>query len=258
MKTGIYLRYGGDGMLRRIRRKLSRRPIPTKYLFLFTLILFFALAIQTIFYIEKRLAPTIKEIARFKVEQLANHAINETLSTNIMQGSDFRQLVDFQKDEQGQIQSALFNNNEYSRIVSETLHLITPILEEMESEPLKLPLGQVLHSNLLASLGPKIPAKLIPFGDVQVRMETRIQNAGINNVIYTAVLVIEAKVKIIIPFSTEPATIHSELPISNAMIVGNVPQFYYDGKGNVVGSEKPGVQPPTIIPPVQASTTIQP
>ncbi|HBI04172.1 MAG TPA: sporulation protein YunB [Paenibacillaceae bacterium] len=245
-------------MLRRIRRRLSKRPIPTKYLFLFTLILFLALVTQTFYYIDKRLAPTIREIARFKVEQLANHAINDTLSKNIMQGSDFRQLVEFQKDEQGQIQSALFNNNEYSRIVSETIQHISPILEKMESEPLKLPLGQVLQSNLLASLGPTIPVNLVPFGDVQVKMETRIQDSGINMVLYTAVLVIETKVKIIIPFSTEPATIHSELPISNAMIVGNVPQFYYDGKGNVVGSEKPGVQAPTIIPPVQASTTVHP
>lgn len=252
------MRYGGGGMLRKIRRRLTRRPIPTKYLFLFTIILFLALFIQTFYYIDKRLAPTIKEIARFKVEQLANHAINETLSKNIMQGSDFRQLVEFQKDEQGQIQSALFNNNEYSRIVSETIQHIAPILEQMESEPVNIPLGQVLQSNLLASLGPSIPARLVPFGDVQVKMETRIQDSGINMVLYTAVLVIETKVKIIIPFSTEPATIHSELPISNAMIVGNIPQFYYDGNGNVVGSEKPGVQAPTIIPPVQANTEVHP
>lgn len=252
------MRYGGDGMLRKIHRRIFRRPIPTKYMFLFTVILFFALVIQTFYYIEKRLSPTIKDIARFKVEQLANHAINETLSKNIAQGTDFRQLIEFQRDEQGRIQSALFNNNEYSRIVSETIKQIVPILEEMEAEAIKLPLGQILQSNLLAALGPAIPIRLVPLGDVRVNMETRIQDTGINNVLYTAVLVIETKVKIVIPFSTEPATIRSELPISNALIVGNVPQFYYDGKGNVVGSETPGVQPPTIIPPVQATTTLHP
>jgi hypothetical protein len=62
-------------------------------------------------------------------------------------------------------------------------------------------------------------------------------------------------VKIVIPFSTQPAVVKSEIPISNALIIGNVPQFYYDGTGRPVGSEVPGVQPPSIMPPVQVNST---
>lgn len=243
----------------RLRRSpfLRLRSIPTKYLFLITLIIFLLLIIQTFLYVERSIGPNLKEVARFKVEQLATKAINDAISKKMMQGTDFRQLVELQRDKNGQVQTALFNNNEYARIVAEAMARVTNALDDMESVPYQIPLGQVFQSNLLASLGPNIPVTLVPMGTAQVDVETRMQNAGINNVLVTAVMVIQAKVKILIPFSTEPAVIKSEIPLSTVLIVGNVPQFYYDGNGNPVASAQPGMQAPSIVPPIQANTSVQ-
>lgn len=248
-------------MIRRTR--IGRRPsfrwrtIPSKYLFLLTVVLFFALLLQAFFYVEKNLSPTIKDIARMKAEQMANQSIQEAISKDFINSTDFRKLVEFQKDNNGQIESVLFNDNEYARIVGEARGKVIDNLNKLEAVPQKIPLGQVLQSNLLASLGPDIPITLLPMGTVHVELQTRMQQAAINNVLVTAVLVIESKVKIVIPFSSEPAVVKSEVPLSSALIVGNVPQFYYDGNGNPVGSAKPGIQAPTIIPPVQANTSVQ-
>ncbi|WCK53812.1 sporulation protein YunB [Aneurinibacillus sp. Ricciae_BoGa-3] len=139
--------------------------------------------------------------------------------------------------------------------VGETTNRVTNTLDDMEQVPQTIPLGQVLGSNLLSQLGPSIPITLIPYGTVQVDLETKMQEAGINMVLITVVVVIQAKVKIVIPFSTEPAYVKSEIPISNALIVGNVPQFYYDGNGKAIGSEVPGVPAPNIVPPVKINST---
>ncbi|WP_051330811.1 sporulation protein YunB [Aneurinibacillus terranovensis] len=241
--------------MKRFGKKKSKAPIPGKYMFILSIVVFLGLTLQTFYYIERNLEPAIREIARFRVEQLATRAINDAINKKIVQGTNFKELVEFQKDQNGKIQAALFNYNEYSRIVGETTGRVTNTLEELEQMPQTIPLGQALGSNLLAQTGPNIPITLVPYGSVQVDLNTKMQEAGINMVLITVVVVIQAKVKIVIPFSTDPAVVKSEIPISNALIVGNVPQFYYDGNGKAVGSEVPGASVPNIVPPMQINST---
>jgi sporulation protein YunB len=240
---------------RRRRKYVGRGPIPSKYMFLISLLIFLGLTFQTFYYIEKNLEPTLREVAKARTEQLAKKAIHDAINKKIIKETNFKDLVQIQKDNDGRVQVALFNSNEYSRIVLEATENVTHALNELEVMPQPLPLGQALRSNLLAQFGPDLPLTLRPFGSVHVELKTKMQEAGINMVLITVVVVIETKVKIVIPFSTQPAVVKSEIPISNALIIGNVPQFYYDGTGRPVGSEVPGVQPPSIMPPVQVNST---
>ena len=47
---------------------------------------------------------------------------------------------------------------------------------------------------------------------------------------------ITAEMAIIIPFDTKPETVVTEIPISYLLVVGDVPMYYYDNKGNPSGS----------------------
>jgi sporulation protein YunB len=224
-------------------------------MFLISLLIFLGLTFQTFYYIEKNIEPVLHSIARIRAEQMATKAIHDAINQKIIKETDFKKLIDIKEDKDGKVQVATFNSNEYTRIVFESTENVMHALKDMETTPEKIKLGQALRSNLLAQLGPELPITLVPYGNVHVELDTKMQQAGINMVLITVFIIIETKVKIVIPFSTQPAVVQSEVPISNALIVGDVPQFYYDGTGKPVGSEVPGVQPPPILPPVQMNTT---
>jgi sporulation protein YunB len=242
-------------MKKRLGSRSRRAPIPPKYMFIISLLIFLGLTFQTFYYVEKNIQPTVREIARIRAEQLANDAIHEAINKKTISEVNFKDLVHFQKDNGGKIQVASFDNKEYLRIVMDATENVAHSLEKMEAVPQTLPLGQALGSSLLAQFGPKLQLTLVPFGSVHVEMDIKMKQAGINMVLVTVIMTVQTKVKIVIPFSTQPALVQTEIPISSALIVGSVPQFYYDGAGKPIGSEVPGVQPPSILPPVQADST---
>ncbi|MBN6186706.1 sporulation protein YunB [Aneurinibacillus sp. BA2021] len=242
---------------RRLRNRSARAPIPSKFMFLISLFIFLGLIFQTFYYVEKNIEPVLHEIARVRADQIATKAIHEAISKKLIKEVSFKDLVELKEDNQGRVQAALFNGNEYSRIVLDAIENVSHALNELEAMPQTLPIGQALHSNLLARMGPDLPLTLVPFGNVHVEMDIKMQEAGINMVLITVVMIVQTKVKIVIPFSTQPALVEAEYPISNALIVGNVPQFYYDGEGRPTGSEVPGMTPPPIIPPIQPKSAEQ-
>jgi sporulation protein YunB len=237
--------------MKRTRIKPSKAPIPSKYMFIISIFIFLGLSFQTFYYLEKNLEPVIREIARIRVEQLATKAVHEAIDRKAIQSTNFQQLVDIQKDKDGKIQAAIFNTNAHAQIIEETMTRVTHVLAEMGSISQKIPLGQALHSNLLAQFGPDIPLKLVPLGTVQVDLDTKMKEAGINMVLVTVVVVIDTKVKIVFPFSTQPALVKSEIPISSALVVGSVPQIFYNNAESGAGSSTSGQQLPSIVPPVQ-------
>ncbi|WCN38373.1 sporulation protein YunB [Aneurinibacillus uraniidurans] len=236
--------------MKRRKKRSVRAPIPSRYMFLISLAVFLGLSIQTFYYIEKNLEPVIRDIARARVEQMATKTLHDAISEKIVKQTNFKELVQVQKDKNGKIQVASFDYNRYAPIVADVTENVGRTLEKLEQTPEKIPLGQALRSNLLAQYGPDIPVTLVPYGSSHVELKPEVKEAGINMVLVTVYVVVHTKIKIVIPFTTEPTSLTMEIPISNTLIVGDVPQFYYDGNGKAVGSEVPGAVPPA-IPPVQ-------
>jgi sporulation protein YunB len=228
----------------RYRRKI--KPFSFKTAFFLSLLLFFLISLQSFLYIDRQLEPAVISIASTKVEQLAADAINDAVSKKIAEGTDFKDLVFFQKDGDGKIKAILFNYNEQSRIVGEATARVSNALKELESVPLVIPLGQALNSNILATIGPDVPITMVPMGSVQVDLVPEIKEAGINMVHINVYIDIRAKVQVVIPFTTQPTVVSSKIPITQGLFMGDVPNFYFKGSGNPGdgGSTSP-------MPPIQ-------
>ncbi len=56
-------------------------------------------------------------------------------------------------------------------------------------------------------------------------------DVGINMVLVEVYIRVIEEVAIVIPFDLEPEVVETEIPISYLLVVGDVPMYYYDGKG---------------------------
>lgn len=180
---------------------------------------------------EKRVEPTLMLIAQSKADQVAKLAITDAVTKRLtQQGVDFNEIVIMEKDGEGSIKAVNFNFKEYSRIVGETTARIQNRLKEFEQENVKttIPLGLATKNVFLEHLGPDIPVSFVPIGAVKTRLETRLKQAGINMVLVTVYIYIEVDLRVIIPFATKQQTVTTEIPITEALIVGKVPNYLYN------------------------------
>ncbi|OEF99389.1 sporulation protein YunB [Vulcanibacillus modesticaldus] len=219
-----------------------------KRLVIMSLLLLMLIIFQSFLYIEKQLEPILMSIAQARVKQIATNAVNDAITKKIAQNTNFKDLIQFEMDNNGKIRAAIFNYSEFARIVGEATAKVENTLNELEKmvEPIKL--GAVFNSELLADFGPELPITIIPIGSVQVNPKTIYHNAGINVVVMTVLMEIRAEVQVVIPFVTEPSVITSAIPIAQTQIFGDVPQFYYGGNYYNQTPELQTAPPIQIIP----------
>ncbi|WP_248928112.1 sporulation protein YunB [Paenibacillus hamazuiensis] len=249
-KGRISAQTGGKLMLV-LRRRWKSRPAPAKHVkrnILIALLIFMLFSIQSFIYIEKNLKPPLMNLAKIRIKQLATQSINTAITERMSQGTNYDKLIDWRTDASGKVTGFTLNYAEHMKITSDTITTVDTLLKNLKEIPEHIPLGQAMNSAILASFGPDIPIRLVPAGAVKVDLSTRYQNAGINMILVEVYLRIIAEVTIIIPFDSEPEIVETEVPISYSLVVGDVPTYYFDGKGNPVGGSS-GALPPSISLP---------
>jgi sporulation protein YunB len=248
----------GDELMR-FRRRLPRRrgPLPFRYVFIISFIIFILLTVQGLWIIEKGIKPALLSIAETRVNQIATSAINDAINKQIAERIDVEELTVIEKDNNGMITSVDFNPKVVTRVLSEATIRVQNNLRRVEngeldqlgmiddveierdmSEPRppgivhNIPLGQATKNTLLANLGPKVPVRFTPIGSVKSDVVKKITEYGINNALLEISIHIEVSVKVVIPFATDTAIVKTDIPVAVRIIQGGVPQFYNNGSSN--------------------------
>lgn len=215
--------------------------------FLFLLFIMLVFALQSVIFIEKNLRPPLMNLAKVRVKQIATQSINSAITDRLSNQANYDKLIEWQRDNNGNVSSFVLNYAEHMRITAETVSTVQSQLLKLESMPEHVPLGQVMGSALLSSFGPKIPVKLIPVGSAKVSLSTRYENAGINMILVEVYIRVIAEVSVIVPFDSEPEVVETEIPVTYVLVVGGTPMYYMDNKGNPVAGSS--ALPPSISLP---------
>jgi sporulation protein YunB len=187
--------------------------------FVFTL----AFSILAFIILEKNLNPTLIAIAEAKARTLATITINKGIEENVAKSISYEDLVTIRTNLRGEVSYVQPNTMEINRIASQTAIFVQLALEELVEEDIKIPLGLVLGSQLLANVGPEVGVKILPIGTVEVDIKEDFIDAGINQTRHRVILVITAHVQIIIPLVSRDVVVKSHVPLAETIIVGNVP-----------------------------------
>lgn len=205
------------------------------------------LMLQAFAYVENNLKPPIMYLAKIRMKQIATDAINEAITSQVTEGKEADQLIDWKMDSSGKVSGFMLNYAEHMKITSNAFKVVQSTLQDKHKLSESIPLGQALGSPIIASFGPNIPIRVEPEGAVKVDLKTREKDAGINMVLVEVFIHVTVEVGVVVPFDMEPEVIDTEIPVSYLMVVGNVPMYYYDGNGKPVGDS--GASAPSIALP---------
>lgn len=169
--------------------------------------------------------------------QCVNQAKNiATIITNeqssiVMEKYKYEDLATVIKDDNGKIQMVKLNIIPVNEIISDVAIRVQNELNNVETADMGIRLGSFSGSKLLSYFGPKINIKISCIGNVETDLKSEFKSVGINQTLHQVYLDIDCEVMILTPYNTKNEKIKNQVLIAESIIVGEIPNTYYNLDG---------------------------
>lgn len=197
------------------------------------LIMFFSIIIVMIMFL-RTAYPVFKSTCETAAGSKGTKIINDEVN-KVMENYTYESLIKIEKDVDGKISFIEADSRKMNQVVS---MIITNIQKEFDKIPrttVNINMGSVSGISILENYSPKFSIELESAGSINAQIKTEFKEVGINQTQHKIYLDIDTKVGILTPFATFGKDINSDVLLTEAVIVGNVPDSYYnlDGLTNV-------------------------
>jgi sporulation protein YunB len=184
------------------------------------------IAILIFILIDQGIKPTIIAMSEAKVEYIAvlamNNAVNKILGNNVK----YSDLTDVLTDKDGKISMVQYNTILINTLARETSSLAQDEIRSLGAEGITVPLGSITKSKILSGAGPDIKVTIIPVGSVSTNFSDEFKQAGINQTRHKIYLELKTQVRIVVPLGSDIINVSTKVPITETLIVGEVPGTY--------------------------------
>jgi len=214
-------------ILRRAPLRRAPRSKSEKKSVFFSIFVIIALGIS-IYFIGNFLKNVTGKMALSDATDMVTAAINDKISDKMSEGQyTYDYFVTLQKDENGDVTAISANMARINMLSSEILQEVisatnSGLLDE------KIPIGNLLGSNLLIGRGPRIPVRIIMSTSSYANFRNELEAAGINQVKHQIILDVRVQINVLLPWEIRTTEVHSEVLIAETVLVGKVPSTYFD------------------------------
>lgn len=192
-----------------------------------SIIAIIVIAVITFIIVTRAISPIIDELCIDKAKNIATQVSNEE-ATLIMNEYSYDDLITIIRDSSGNIKMLQTNTKNINNIVSDIPMSIIKKFQEKNSSDIFIYLGSVTGLKLFSAQGPKIHIKIANVGNVDTKLVSEFTSQGINQTLHRIYLVLSCEVTILTPYNTTKQTIENQVLIAESVIVGTVPDSYYD------------------------------
>lgn len=234
-------------------RKYFNLKIKKEWVNVFLNLFIFALigAFVFLFYFHHQLGDGLVQCASDEVEKLTVDVINCSVR-HYLKEHDGKDLLEFVRDSDGKIMLIRYDTKVLNQLTSDMIEILDANLNHMvmgkfseidqggmimdksydfmekteEGVLFFISSGSATGNALLANIGPKIPLRLSLVSHVNVDVESKITNYGLNNAMLEIRLDISVMVVIQMPFLSKKEKIRHSVPLSMEVIQGEVPSYY--------------------------------
>jgi sporulation protein YunB len=228
------------------RRRLVRPGFPLfrasrSGLFFLAGAVLLAILFQVLWMIEKHLHPMLVVIAKTEVKKIAQEAMLAGVrDVERSLAGELGQVMTVEKGSDGRITFVKIDPRIQAKIYEQMAGRLMERMDHLDQHEIGITVGQILQSNIFSDYGPDIPIQLWPKGAPKVNLEPEMKAQGINMVMVTLHLRVHAEMGMIVPFSEESFPVDFEYPIAQAVVVGEVPEYYFYNDLGQIKQEKIG------------------
>jgi sporulation protein YunB len=159
---------------------------------------------------------------------MINDAIDRQIENNEIH---YDRIVYFEKDLDGRITALKTNMAEVNRLKTNILNVINDEILQMDSSELGIPLGSLFFSELFSGKGPAFPVKILSIRNSDASFTSNFNEAGINQTLHQLNMHISVDVAVLVLGKTSNFTISSQVVVAETIIVGQVPETFFQTGG---------------------------
>lgn len=180
---------------------------------------------------ERALRPVLAAAARYQVRSQVTAAVEQWAARDLQErGVDYSDFVTITRNEAGEI-TAL--SADMARLNLLRAELSAHLLERLEDSQLELtvPVGSLLPLEPTWARGPELHLRALALGTASAEFESEFTSAGINQTRHCLWLELSVPVTVLLPGGGEELTVDSRLCVAETVIVGQVPQTWFQTGG---------------------------
>lgn len=175
-------------------------------------------------------------IAEVKAVQLVTEAIQESLQEEAMnENIRYQDLIYIHKDSEGRITLMQADTLKVNKIASNTSIAAQKTLENLKWQSFSIPIGQVFGFPIFANWGPRLRYSIMQVGSVKFNITDKFESAGINQTKHTIYLNLDTDVRIVVPSKSGEAVVSTQMPLTENIIVGRIPDTFVTVPGGILG-----------------------
>lgn len=207
------------GFMYRTRQQKTGRVLALVVL-PFVCVIFFVLVLSG-------LRPVVLQYAENYVTHTASFALYEVMTDTVYQNrAEYENLVTLERDAEQTVTALRTDGITANYLKVQVAQAVYEALDQLEKSAVKIPLGTLLGSDLFAGQGPEVQVGVSGLGNVQADFISAFQGAGINQTRHQMILEVTANIRILTRLGSVDTQVKSQLPVSDTVIVGHVPEQY--------------------------------
>ncbi|QAT39481.1 sporulation protein YunB [Clostridium sp. JN-9] len=191
------------------------------------LLLFFLIIIVFnifIYAFDKIIISNVLDVAEKEAKGKVNNIVNNVILKEYSKQFNYDEIIKVEKDNEGNINLLKADTLKMNKIACDVSLDAGEEIRKMGSMGVKIPIGYISKNNILAQYGPKITMKVQPVGYTETKYLSKFESAGINQCRHKIYVQVKTNIRIFLPFRNRDIEVINEVPISETIIVGKVPQ----------------------------------
>ena len=193
--------------------------------------LFIMVIIYIIFgVIVRAVTPTFNRLCSDKAKSVATIITNDE-TTNAIRDYKYSDFTIIHKDDSGNILMLESNMKNINIVISDVAYRIQNSINNTKDEDISISLGSFTGVSILSGRGYKVPIRISTIGNVKTDVRSEFKAQGINQTLHRLYLQIDCEISILTPFNTINESISNQLIIAENIIVGEIPDAYYNING---------------------------
>ena len=186
-----------------------------------------------LFWFRVKYNEAIHSLAKTQTVNSTSDLINDAIDEQIESGNiQYDRIVYFERDLNGRITALKTNMSEVNRLKTDILNLINDEILALDSSQIGVPIGSLILPELWSGKGPVIPVQILAIRNSDASFTSDFSEAGINQTLQKLSMTISVDVTILVLGQTSSFTVSSQIVVAETVIVGQVPDTFFQIGGN--------------------------
>lgn len=174
----------------------------------------------------------IRSLAQTQVRNATSDLINDAIDSQIEMGNiHYDRIVYFEKNLDGQIVAMKTNMAQVNMLKTAILNRINDEILALDGSQLEIPVGSLILPEFFSGMGPAFPVKIVAIRNSDGSFHSTFSAAGINQTLHQINMEVLVDVAVLVLGKTEEFTVQAQVVIAETVIVGHVPDTYFQNGG---------------------------